>query len=74
MCLLFTVGIIILYIIDLIKIKKDLKYTEELKKLNESYNTRINEDIKGIKEIKGLGIKKEILNPPDCTLALGKML
>lgn len=60
--LLFTCGIIILYLIDLIKIKKDLKYTEDLKKLNESYNTRINEDIKGIKEIKGLGIKKEILN------------
>lgn len=60
--LLFTIGIIILYLIDLIKIKKDLKYTQELKELNESYNTRINENIKGIKEIKGLGIKEEVLN------------
>lgn len=59
--LLFTFGIIVLYLIDLIKIKKDLKYTEQLKEFNEKYNTRINENIKGIKEIKGLGIKKEIL-------------
>ena len=59
--LLFTFGIIMLYLIDLLKIKQDLKYTEQLKELNEKYNTKINENIKGIKEIKGLGIKKEIL-------------
>lgn len=69
--LLFTFGIIVLYLIDLIKIKKDLKYTEQLKELNEKYNTRINENIKGIKEIKGLGIKKEILNK---TINLSKQI
>ena len=60
--LLFTIGIIILYLIDLIRIKKDLKYTEKLKWLKEKYNTKINENIRGIKEIKGLGIKDEISN------------
>ena len=60
--ILFLIGIIILYIIDSIKIKKDLLYTEKIKELNEIFNSKLNEDIKGIKDIKGLGIKEEIIN------------
>ena len=60
--ILFLIGIIILYIIDSIKIKKDLIYTERIKELNEVFNSKINENIKGIKDIKGLGIKTEIIN------------
>lgn len=56
--ILFTIGIIYLYIIDLIKIKRDIKYTEILKKLTEKLNSKINENIKGIKDIKVLGIKE----------------
>ena len=60
--ILFLIGIIILYIIDSKKIKKDLLYTEKIKELNEIFNSKLNEDIKGIKDIKGLGIKEEIIN------------
>lgn len=59
--LIFTIGILVLYMIDLIKIKIDLKYTEILKLLSETFNTKINEDYKGIKDIKGLGIKKQVI-------------
>src|SRR5574344_155074 len=60
--LIFLVGIIILYIIDTLKIKQDLKHTELLKIQNESFSSKIIEDIKGIKDIKGLGIRKTIIN------------
>ena len=60
--ILFIIGIILLYVIDSIKIKKDLIYTEQIKELNEIFNSKINEDIKGIKDIKGLGIKEYIIN------------
>jgi len=59
--ILFSTGILILYLIDLLKIKKDLKYTESLKVLNESFNSKMNENFKGIKDIKGLGIKNKII-------------
>lgn len=59
--IIFTVGIIYLYIIDLIKIKKDLKFTEIIKELTEKFNSKIAENFKVIKDIKGLGIKKEII-------------
>ena len=59
--LLFFIGIVFLYVIDLLKIKKDLKYTEQLKILNEKFNSKVNENIKGIKDIKGLGIKDDIV-------------
>ena len=62
MVLIFIIGIILLYVIDSIKIKKDLIYTEQIKELNEIFNSKINEDIKGIKDIKGLGIKEYIIN------------
>ena len=53
--------IVFLYIIDLLKIKKNLKYTEQLKISNEKFNSKVNENIKGIKDIKGLGIKDDIV-------------
>ena len=60
--IIFSLGIIILYIIDFIRIKKDLEYTEKLKILSEKLNTKINENYRGIKDIKGLGIEEEIIN------------
>lgn len=59
--ILFSMGILILYLTDLLKIKKDLKYTESLKILNEQFNSKMNENFKGIKDIKGLGIKNKII-------------
>lgn len=59
--IIFTIGIIIIYIIELIKTKKELKYTEILKKLSEEFNSKINENYRGIKDIKCLGIKKQII-------------
>lgn len=59
--LVFLVGIIFLYIIDLIKIKKDMIYTEQIKILTEQFNSKINEDYRGIKDIKGLGIKEKVI-------------
>lgn len=58
---LFSIGIIVLYIFDLIKIKKNLIYSEKVKTLNEEFNSKINENIKGIKDIKGLGIKEQVI-------------
>ncbi len=57
-----SIGIILLYIIDIIKIKKDLYYTEKLKELSELLNSKITENIKGSKEIKGLGIRNQVVN------------
>lgn len=58
--LLFTLGIIILYVVDSIRINKDVKFVEKLKHLNENLNSKINETFKGIKDIKGLGINRVI--------------
>jgi len=59
--IIFLLGIIFLFIVDSIKLKRDMEYTEQLKVLTESFNSKINENYKGIKDIKGLGIKNEIL-------------
>lgn len=59
--LMFTLGIVFMYLINRIKIYKDLKFTKQLKVLREKYSSKINEDYKGIKDIKGLGIKNIIL-------------
>lgn len=56
--LVFSIGILVLYSIDVLKIKKNIKYTEQLKVYEELFNTRINEIYTGIKDIKGLGIKE----------------
>lgn len=58
---IFTIGIVILYIIDYIRIKKDLSYIEQLKILEENFNTKINENYRNIKDIKTLGLKEEVL-------------
>ena len=60
--LIFLIGIIIIYLIELLKIKKDLIYTEKLKEYTEKYNSKINESISGIKDIKLLGIKQEMIS------------
>lgn len=60
--LIFLIGIIIIYLIELLKIKKDLIYTEKLKEYTEKYNSKINESISGIKDIKLLGIKQEMVS------------
>ena len=65
--LIFSIGIIVLFILDLIKIKVDLKYTEKLKQLSEKFNTKINEIHRGIKEIKGIGIESYILENTNIT-------
>ena len=59
--LIFLIGIIFLFVIDSIKLKKDMKFTEQLKILFEKFNSKINENYCGIKDIKGLGIKNEVL-------------
>lgn len=58
--LFFTVGVIILFIIESIKVKVDLKNLELVKNSTEKANTNFNEVIHGIKDIKGFGIKEQI--------------
>ena len=58
----FLVGIVFMYIVDWIKLKKDMKFTEQIKILTEKFNSKINENYRGIKDIKGLGIKNEVIN------------
>ena len=58
----FTIGILILFVIESIKISKDLKNLELVKSATEKMNTYFNEIIYGIKDIKGFGIKKDINN------------
>ncbi len=53
---IFTIGIVLLYIVEVIKVKKDLAYTIKVKNITEKLNSRMNENYKGIKEIKGFGI------------------
>jgi ABC-type multidrug transport system fused ATPase/permease subunit len=59
--LIFTFGISILYIFEFIKIKVNLKYIEILKDLTEKFNSKVNENYRGIKDIKGLGIKEQTI-------------
>ncbi len=59
--IIITAGVIIICVIDFIRIKKNLEFTEKLKLLSEKYNTKITETVKGIKDIKCLGIKTEMI-------------
>jgi len=63
--IIFTVGISVLFLFDLAKIKINLKYTEILKELSEKFNSKVNENFRGIKDIKGLGIKAQVLYATD---------
>lgn len=60
--LFFTVGVCVLFLIDFIKIKKDLKNFEKTKLSNEQANTKFGETIRGICDIKGFGFSEEILS------------
>ena len=63
--LIFTAGIAVLYIFEFIKIKINLKYTEILKELSERFNSKVNENYRGIKDIKVLGIKEQTVHNTD---------
>ncbi|MBO5309672.1 MAG: ABC transporter ATP-binding protein [Clostridia bacterium] len=58
--LFFTIGVALLFVIESIKVKADLKNLELVKKATEKANSEFNEIIHGIKDIKGFGIKDEI--------------
>ena len=55
--LFFTIGVGLLFIIESIKVKKDLYNLELVKHANEKLSTEFNEIIHGIKDIKGFGLK-----------------
>lgn len=57
--LFFTLGIIGLYSIDLLKVRVELKHTRAKKLISEAMDSRMIEIIRGIKDIKGLGLKNE---------------
>lgn len=59
--LLFTCGLVVLYLFDLWKIKCTLKHTKKIKVLSEQMDSKMNEVVRGIKDIKGLGIKEEAI-------------
>ena len=59
--IIFSLAIIIIIIIELIKTKINLHYTDLSKEVLELFNTKINENFKGIKDIKSLGIKAEVV-------------
>lgn len=59
--LVFTLCIIGLYLIDRLTIKVELKYTEKLKVLTEALDSKAAEVIRGVKDIKGLGIKDGVI-------------
>lgn len=63
--IIFTTGIIMMFLIEFVKIKVNLKYTDILKGLNERFNSKMNENFRGIKDIKGLGIKWQIVHDTD---------
>lgn len=59
--LVFTLCIIGLYLIDRLTIKVELKHTEKLKVLTEALDSKAAEVIRGVKDIKGLGIKDGVI-------------
>ncbi len=67
--LFFTIGVIVLFVIETIKVNLSLKDLEKVKKSSESANSVFNEIVRGIKDIKGLGIKsvtcEKIMNSED---------
>ena len=58
--LFFTIGISLLFVIESIKVKVDLKNLNKVKDRQEEFNSKFNEIIHGIKDIKGFGIKNEV--------------
>ena len=68
--LVFSVGIVILFIIESIKVKVDVKNLEQIKISTDKNNSNLNEVTNGIKDIKGLGIKNEVLKKTNRTNSL----
>ena len=58
--LFFTIGAVILFMLESAKLKMDLKNLEFVKKATEDVNSSFNEVIHGIKSIKGFGLKQQI--------------
>lgn len=69
--LVFTVCICGLYMIDRLRIKVELRHTEKLKVLSEALDSKATEVIRGIKDIKGLGIKGGVIR--QCEEISGKL-
>ncbi len=63
--LIFTGGIGLMYLIESVRIKRDLRYTEKLKGNSEQFSSKLNENFRGIKDIKALGIKGPIIAATD---------
>lgn len=63
--LFFTIGIILLFIIESIKVKINLKNLSLVKTSTEEANSSFDEVIHGIKDIKGFGIKNVVNNKLD---------
>lgn len=59
--LVFSVGLVALYLLDLIRVRVELAHTTKVKQLNEEMNSRLTETIRGMREIKGLGIKDAVI-------------
>ncbi|MCL1901437.1 MAG: ABC transporter ATP-binding protein/permease [Firmicutes bacterium] len=60
--LFFTIGVLLLFVIDIIRVKKDLAHLKSVKNTTEQMNSKFNELIRGIKDIKGFGIGGETLS------------
>lgn len=69
--LFFAIGVVFLFLIDSLKVKKDLKNLQFVKTSTELSNSKFNETIKAVKDIKGLGIEEEILKQNE---AINKIL
>ena len=63
--LVFTIGIAGLYMIDLVKIRVELAHTKKEKHLKEMLNSKTTEALRGVKDVKMLGLKEEILSRID---------
>lgn len=58
--LFFTVGVALLFIVDNIKVNKDLEHLQRVKLTTERSNSKFNELVRGMKDIKGLGLSYEV--------------
>lgn len=63
--ILFTLGILLMFLIDLIRIRIDMKYTRRIKEVTEKFHSKINENYRGIRDIKSLGLKESTVHATD---------
>lgn len=59
--ILFTIGVAVLFFMESIKVNVDLKNLKFVKIATESAESKFGEIISGIKDIKGFGIKQEVI-------------